>query len=54
MQLSQPLLENGIVGHYTVVSEYRVLLKDSLGVLDVTGFSEKHFNVDGFISKQNV
>jgi hypothetical protein len=41
MQLSQPLLEDGIAKHYTFAREYGPLLGDSLGVLNVAWFSDE-------------
>jgi hypothetical protein len=55
MQLSQPLPEDGIARRYAFAREYRALLEDNSGVLNVTWFSdEAHFHLDGYINKQNV
>jgi hypothetical protein len=46
------VLEDGIARHSTFVREYGALLEDSLGVLNVTCFSnEARFHLDSYINR---
>jgi hypothetical protein len=55
MQPSQPLSKHGIARFYSFTTEYRSVLEDIPGVLNVAWFSDgAHFHLVGYINKQNV
>jgi hypothetical protein len=54
MLLSHPLWKDGTARHYVIAREYRELLEESSGVLNVTWFSdEAYFHLDCYINKQS-
>jgi hypothetical protein len=53
MQLSRSLSEDGIASYCAFANDYRALMEDNPGVLNVTRFSsEAHFHMDAYTETQ--